>query len=330
MLYEFGITPDTFDHPNYRTHRQNEVSIIQLLRGVIENGLIADLHKGRWLEDVFNSRVSSLSPGLKDKIESCLKILNDRHRLVRHPKCPNNPACDADWFNLLLESDNKINFYEVITGDDFFLQNDFSDDRFTVLSEILDSVLWLDRRRTLDLERTETKYREVFTSVLRHAKTLDIVDPYINPVDERWTKTISLLSDLMGKRHSERLVGRIRIHTNEDQISNSDIDTSPDFHIAQWKSFLEELNAKDKHGFEIIYWRVKNRGEQFHDRHIITNQCGISVPNGLDLPNRVNPGTTDISLLDEDVRLKRLSKFTGSTSVYETKDEWRMKLEPKL
>ena len=327
MLYEFGITPDTFDAPNYRTHRQNEVSIVQLLRGIIENGLIADLHKGKWLADVFDSRLSSLSPALRDQIKSCLTILNDRNRLVRHPKYPTNPADDIDWFNLLLESDNNVSFYEIITGDDFFLQNSFSDSRFTILADILNSGLWLARRRTLDLERTEAKYREIFTNVLRHAKTLDIVDPYINPVDERWTKPISILSDLMGKRHGSRLVGRIRIHTNEDQISNSDINLSPDFHIARWRTFLEKLNARDNHGFEVIYWRVKTGGEPFHDRHIITNQCGISVPNGLDLPNRVNPGTTDISLLDEDVRLKRLEKFTDSTSVYETKNEWRIKIE---
>lgn len=325
MLYEFAITPDTFNVQNYLTHRQNEVSIVQLLRGVIENGLIADLNKGKWLEEIFDSRVTKLPPGLRDQIKSCLTILKDRNRLVRHPKCPTPLISDMDWFNLLSESDNIIKFYGVVIGDDFFLQNTFPDDRFVILDDSLNSFFWLARRRTLDLERIEAEYRKVFAPVLRHAKTLDIVDQYINPIDEKWTKTIRILSDLMGRRCGQRLVGRIRIHTNESQISNSGQDAS--VHLGRWETFLEPLNQTDKHGFEVIYWRVKAGGEPFHDRHIITNQCGISVPSGLDLPNRRNPGTTDISLLDEDVRLKRLIKFSVSTGVYETRNEWQLKIE---
>ena len=329
MLYEFAITPDTFDAQNYETHRQNEVSIVQLLRGIIENGLIADLHKGKWLEEVFETRLSALPPNLRDEIKSCLILLNDRNRLVRHPKCNPSPAQNQDWFNLLLNSDGTIKFYGIVLGDDLFLENALTDDRFTILENSLNSNFWLARRRTLDLERKEETFRNVFAPVLRHAKTLDIVDQYINPVDEKWTKTVKLFSDLMGRRCGDRLTGRIRIHTNEDQISNAGTAEArnPAYYLDKWRTFLKPLNQADKHTFEIVYWRVKSGGEPFHDRHIITNQCGISVPNGLDLPNRVNPGTTDISLLDEDVRLKRLAKFTFATSVYETRNEWQIKIE---
>lgn len=329
MLYEFAITPDTFDELNYKNHRPNEVSVVQILRGIIENGLIADLHKGKWSSEAIEAKLSKLPPALRDQIRVCLTTLHDRNRLVRHPKHHTSPVQDEDWLELLLNSDNVIKFQGVILGDDLFLQNSFPDDRFTNLADSLNSPFWLARRRTLDLERTEKAFREVFEGVLRHAKTLDIVDQYINPVDEKWTKTVKLFSSLMGKRCGERLSGRIRIHTNEDQISNAGTPEArnPKFHLNNWKTLLEPLAQTDKHKFEVIYWRVKTGGEPFHDRHIITNQCGISVPNGLDLPNRVNPGTTDISLLDEDVRVKRLNKFSVSTSVYETRNEWQIKIE---
>ena len=326
MLYEFAITPDTFDAQNYETHRQNEVSIVQLLRGIIENGLIADLHKGKLLDDV-NSRLDSLQPSLRDKIKSCLILLNDRNRLVRHPKCLTNPAYNLDWLRLIFESDNQIKFHEIIIGDDLALQENILDSRFTILEDVLDSDLWLKKCRTLALERKEEAYRKEFASVMRHAKTLDIIDTYINPFEEKWVKTIEILSDLMGKRIGERIIGRIRIHTDEDQIANSNKNTNPSFHLEQWKNVLEKIRKKDNHKFEVIYWRVKVGGEPFHDRQIITNQCAIEVPAGLDLPPRQNPGTTNISLLDEDVRIKTLNKFSASIGVYETRNEWQIKVE---
>ncbi|MGI9860446.1 hypothetical protein SDD30_03545 [Moorella naiadis] len=97
MLYEFAMTPDLFDASRVNTDGTAGIVLVELLRGIAENGLLANLHKDRWLRHVTEARVSTLPPTLKDKVMTCLKVLHDRHRLVRHPKCMSgDPSSDLD------------------------------------------------------------------------------------------------------------------------------------------------------------------------------------------------------------------------------------------
>lgn len=53
-----------------------------------------------------------------------------------------------------------------------------------------------------------------------------------------------------------------------------------------------------------------------HDRFILTDQCGISVPGGLDCRAEPEPASTDWTLLDEDARTRRWSDYDPSTSPF--------------
>ena len=87
VLYEFAMTPDLFDASVANSDGSASIILVELLRGIAENGLLANLHKDRWLRHVTEKRATTLSPALKDKVLTCLSVLHDRHRLVRHPKC---------------------------------------------------------------------------------------------------------------------------------------------------------------------------------------------------------------------------------------------------
>src|SRR5205807_1758063 len=104
VLYEFALTPDVFDAKVVDGALVLGFTLVQFLTGMCDNGLVASLHKGRWL-DCVEDRVKRLSPDLKDKILSCFKTLHDRHRLVRHPRrLAGDPTNDHDWLDLALES----------------------------------------------------------------------------------------------------------------------------------------------------------------------------------------------------------------------------------
>ena len=53
-----------------------------------------------------------------------------------------------------------------------------------------------------------------------------------------------------------------------------------------------------------------------HDRFILTDQCGISVPGGLDCRTHSHANSTDWSLLDEDVRRRRWNEYDPAASLF--------------
>jgi hypothetical protein len=103
-LYEFAITPDLFDASVANSDGRASVILVELLRGIAENGLLANLNKDRWLRHVTEKRTTTLSPALKDKVLTCLSALHDRNRMVRHPKrVAGDPLNDKEWLNLAFD-----------------------------------------------------------------------------------------------------------------------------------------------------------------------------------------------------------------------------------
>src|SRR6266404_9305478 len=86
-----------------------------ILIGLCDNGLVANLHKDEWLRFIEKERLSKLTPGLRDRILSCFKVLQDRHRFVRHPRSlMTDPASDLEWLRLALESHRRTAFHGIV------------------------------------------------------------------------------------------------------------------------------------------------------------------------------------------------------------------------
>lgn len=314
MLYEFAMTPELFGAPFATCNQRAEDILPELLRKIAENGMLANLNKDQWFDHVKKERLATLSessPVLKDKILTCLKVLHDRHRLVRHPKSKSgNPGADRDWLNLVFESHEKIRFDAIISSKELMEDSGRECDEFRDVLCSLELPLW--GSRTLSLTKTEDWYRRALRPVLRHARSLTLVDPYMN-TDKRYFRTVELCSELLGKRvHDERRKGRIRIHAliKNQKPDYKEVDAYLDF----WEEKLASLRDKHGHRFQVFLWdKKKIDSESMHDRFILTDQCGISVPGGLDCRG----GETDWSLLDDDVRQRREADYDPDTSPFE-------------
>lgn len=313
MLYEFAMTPELFGASFATSDEGVKYILPELLRKIAENGMLANLNKDRWSQDV-EERLTTLSensPMLKDNILNCLTVLHDRHRLVRHPKSKSgNPSTDQDWLNLAFESHERIRFDAIISSKKLMEDSGRECDEFVDVLDSLELPLW--GRRTLSLTKTKDWYRRALRPVLRHARSLTLVDPYMN-TDKRYFRTVELCSELLGKGvHDERRKGRIRIHAliKNQKPDYKEVDAYLDF----WEEKLTPLRDKHGHLFQVFLWdKKKIDSESMHDRFILTDQCGISVPGGLDCRG----GGTDWSLLDEDVRQRREADYDPDASPFE-------------
>lgn len=152
MLREFAMTPNLFEGAFIENDQSFGVILIEILRGIADNGLLANLNKDRWGKHINEERIQSLPPRIKGKVICCLNILRDRHRLVRHPKSTKgDPQSDQEWLEVALESHFHIPFSGIILSKNLIDNSGYKDTSFVEFSESLDSKNWLGRRRTQTL-----------------------------------------------------------------------------------------------------------------------------------------------------------------------------------
>jgi hypothetical protein len=316
VLYEFAMTPDLFDASIANTDGTASIILVEILRGIAENGLLANLHKDRWLRHVTENRVTSLSPALRDKVLTCLSVLYDRHRLVRHPKCMTGvPGTDQAWLNLALDSHDRIPFHAIVLSQPLMDGCGRACDAFVEFFGSLESARWNGRRkRTLSLTKSNADYRAALTPILRHAKSLALIDPWLNSQQSRYFDTVTICSNVLGQRGHARLQGRIDIHAEAGK-QKPDGRTIAD-HLTAWEQKVRPLITGDGHRFRVFLWESLPGSESMHDRFILTDQCGVSTPGGLDCRTHSHANSTDWNLLDEDVRQRRWNDYDPPVSLF--------------
>ena len=178
-----------------------------------------------------------------------------------------------------------------------------STDAFIELSELLDPVLvqvagvldhacWQDRPKSIRFPKTKPELQKALTPLLRYANLVTLIDPYMTPAKTRFFDTIQHCADLLGKHDGQQTRGLIHIHAGDPLHIGDDSDKEPFAdRLDRWERELKPVISQWKHTFEVFLWRNQPGGKGFHDRHLITEQCGISAPGGLDFeddPTRAN------------------------------------------
>jgi hypothetical protein len=306
------MTPDLFDASVINTENGGTI-LIQLLRGIGENGLLADLNKSKWSTHI-SKRMQDLSPPVKDRVQACLKVIADRHRLVRHPKASSgDPMNDQAWLNVAFESHKQIPFHAILLSQELLGACGHDTDRLVEFFSSLDSEQWEHtRNRTLNLAQTESAYRNALSPVLRYAKVLKLIDPFFSPGKRDSVNTLALCYELLGQRRGCPRGGRIEIHADATKLNLYGDKIGSYFDL--WKEKLTPYLDSNLHQVHVFLWSSSDGPESMHDRFILTDQCGISCPGGLNCKSHPHANSTDWSLLDEKVRELRWSEYDSSSS----------------
>lgn len=317
MLYEFAIMPELFDASTISGDKRAEVILPQILNGMLKNGgLLANLNKDKWqghVEERVGTLVSDF-PDLRDRILTLIRTLDDRHRLIRHPKSKRGgPSTDQDWLNVTLDSHEETRFHAIILSQALKDGCTCGCDVFVEFFNCLNSKRWNDCRRTLSVRKTLDDYKRYLARVLRYAKRLVLIDPYLSP-EKEYLDTIEICSEMLGQRRESQ--GRlancsIHIHAEEDSGFRHEYGTKHETvedYLNSWEKRLHPLIEEYGHSFRVLVW--KSGSNSMHDRFILTDQCGISVPWGLDCPKKPKKdANTDWGLLDEETRRKRWEQY---------------------
>lgn len=274
LLSEYSITPEVFDSSSFSTD-ETACLHMQNLKEVLMNGaIVRDLRDGEW-KAVFSKQSRSWH---RYGTELIRKIASQK-RFRNFPSVLENaPSSDIEWCREALETHKKESLAGIVSGEKTAYE--FENNPIVASYNKLHSTEWWKQESSVRLDRKEIDYMKSLKLILECSNSLMFIDPHIDPRESRYQPFFNILHSL-STRSAKPL---IEIHRCS-YIGSSAQRSFPD-----WKDIFENklINRLKRNALKVnVYiWN------DFHDRHLISNLIGISLPNGFDVSFKQNDITT--------------------------------------
>ena len=311
MIYEFAITPGVFDPSLCGNRDQWELQLRYLARGIITDGLVADLQEGYWSQFVYGKQIQGL---LHLKARELLTKLRANNRLRLRPSCNSNSCqIDPEWLVEAIGSHSQEPLQGIITAH-ITCQGNLYGTHVQSIETIHLCPWWAERSHSKVLMRYVQDYLDALKPILRQANSLMFIDAHINPEEPRYL-TIPQMISIAVNREPTRPQPKIEIHRvcYEGSGRNRTFPTEGDW-INRFTS-----NPWGQYRFEVFVW------DEFHDRHLISDLCDIQLGAGFDAsPVPVPHLTTTWTRLDRQVRDQVQREFDPASNIHRLRYRFRV------
>ena len=278
LLTEYALTPDVFDVSSYTSEEVCGLHLQSLKEVLLQEGLVRDLRLGDWGR-LFVGSDRSWHKGVKELFMQ----LKMQKRLVSFPPVGKvAPATDADWCNEALATHQKRALAGIIVSDGLAVAHQ-SNAVVAPVGRLASTPWWTGRSPSLRLPRTLRAYQGALDLVLRHAKSLMFIDPYLDLSDRHQYGDFMTLMDLAGGRTPAPV---IEIHraawygggqSKLPKIAEVEAALTPGLTACARRTGLT---------FQVFLW------QDLHDRYLISDLLGISLPHGFSTTKAPNAVTT--------------------------------------
>ena len=278
LLAEYAITPDVFDVASYTNEEVCGLCLEMIREPMLTDGLVRDLRHGEWSR-LFTSDARAWHRRGKELVKKLAK----QGRLIQFPRARPEPSPDDHGWCAEALATHAVRAFTggIIVTDP--VKNIWPNEPLVARIDRLGSTRWWAARSpSVTLTRTLADYRQHLDPVLRCSNSLLLIDPYLDPAKRQYREIGTLLT-LAGERTP---APKIEIHRvcyegsgPARQIKDEDY-FKPRFH----NELAGPLRAADLQA-EVFIWG------DFHDRYLISNLVGISLPNGFDTAQSPNAVT---------------------------------------
>lgn len=278
VLGEYVLTPDVFDSSCYNSDEVCVLLLSVVKDALLDDGLVRDLRDGGW-RDVF----ASDGRPWHNRGKELLKKLATQKRIIPCPaQGAKPPQSDSDWCREGL-SFNGVNALSGIIVTES-IGHDFPNEPLVAPIQRLSAASWWSGRRpSLRLERTLADYRAALKPVLSFANSIMFIDPHMSPSLSRYRDFTTLLQDC-GNRVPSPLIEIHRV-CYEGSGARRQMLTPQDIEAA-FRQYLSPILTPVNLNVDVFVW------DDFHDRYLISDLVGISLPNGFDTTTAVQRQTT--------------------------------------
>lgn len=265
MLKEICITPQIFDN----SHTELDFERLKnLLENINISGYIVGLNNNEWKKAI-RENIKTLEPKIQDRFNSLITCLNNRNRIVGHPKGIITPITEDDWLKIANELDSIQNFYYIITNK----PNKFNSKNIEQLGDInLPEVFGLTGSK--HFIKNEQELEKIFQPLLSYAKKVTIIDPYFDISVKRYKETLQYICKSFKNRRGLKEKGSITINCSTKIVNTSN--------FKNWQKEINNIFKQFGHLITINVWEKKEESLKLHDRYIITDQSAIVSAAGTD------------------------------------------------
>ncbi len=269
LLADYAITPDVFDITSYSTEEECEARLGTIREAMLTEGLVRDLRDGAWSDFLRSGPRPWHRRG-----RELLKKMKTQGRLLRfEPALPDPPADDRAWCAEALATDVERPFQGGVITTSSVKEAYANERRVARIDRLSSARWWVSRSPSVRVKRALADYEQHLDLVLRFSNSLMFIDPYLDPRKPQYGSFGTLL-----ERAGHRAPApRIEIHRVCHEGSRWPLTEDPTYFQRRFRDTLGGLLRVAGLHAEVFIWR------RFHDRYLISNVVGISLPNGFDV-----------------------------------------------
>lgn len=272
LLRDYAITPDVFDETSYPHPAACDAELRFLKEVLLSEGLVRDLRSGEWRQ-VFTSDGRPWHRRGKE----LLKKLAQENRLVAFPLALSTaPSDDIAWCKEALRTHDVTPFGGgvIVTG---AVKAEYETEELVERIDRLPSARWwASRSPSVSLGRTLAAYQSHLESVLSCANSLMFIDPHLDPARPGYRDFAHLVA-AAGKRVPAPVIEIHRVgYEGSGPNRRFPMRNEPKYFEQQFQESLQASIRVAGLRVDVFIW------DDFHDRYLITDLIGISLPNGFD------------------------------------------------
>ncbi len=276
MLGEYALVPDIFDQAAYSNPAFIEMCLPHLKEPILQEALVRDLCDGGW-----SAYCLANAGSLHRLCKEILRKLQQNNRLRRFPRQKGaTPASNLDWCQEALAAHAVEPLQGIIAA--HTTKQQIAAPEVASIEKLTSSTWWQARSPSVTVDRKTADYLRVLNRVLLQANSLMFIDPNLDPSSHNYRDFVQLLAPLAQRTPKPR----IEIHRS---FCKGDGPARKFPTEADWKNAFSQLsNQLAAQGLtaEVFFW------DDFHDRYLIADVIGISVPAGFDVTGKPNDCST--------------------------------------
>lgn len=263
MLSEFSFSPSVFCC-------ENEAELKHVLLQIKTIGLLADLDGANWSKKI--KEILEREDFINKKFfQNFLEAVNKNNRLIKHKRNPSRTfASNVDWVHEAINEhySNELCLIGASQEDISMLPSCL--DNIKELGDFAINEKWEKALIQSKLIRcTKNEYEKHLYPFLKYANYLTVIDPYLGSLQRNKINFLNICFDLLGKEKQGSTNKEVYIHVRDNHHDKT--------------SFQRYIDSKYPIKVNVYFWNDVDI--TMHDRYLLTEQSGISIPRGCELLN---------------------------------------------
>lgn len=284
MLDEYALIPDIFDPAAYSNPAFIEMCLPHLKEPLFQEAVVRDLFDGAWSQYCLQHNGS-----LHRLTKEIVRKLLINNRLSRLPaQRVVLPANGGEWCDESIKGHSASPLSGIIAA--FATKQGFPQHEVASIEKLTSTQWWQRRSSSVTIDRKTAEYLKVLNRILKQANSLMFIDPNLDPSSNSYRDFHLLLAPLSQRNP----LPKIEIHRSfcrgdgKSRTFPTEGEWKEDFSIIQ--PYLRSYGLS----VDVFFW------DDFHDRYLITDVIGMTVPAGFDITGRLDDLTTWSRLGRED------------------------------